>query len=166
MYQYICTGTKVLRSLVRGYKYSNQHRAEPSLFTAVNTSLFSTELVMAMNIAGKKEVDLLEEAILRDPAYVMKALMKGKGGENPIPDEKVAIDQTKPPIVVNCKGEEARKQGFRGTRDWCSRPGNLYIESSAKRYAGLQENSIWENPFSVREWGNNMSLALYAHHVR
>ena len=149
----------------------SQQKAIKGGVVALTSTVFLRHPRMNTDVKRVKlmdEANRMEEAFGIDPSFFYKALMRSKEGDGkcPLPDEGAVIDESKPPVVVNCTGDQVRKRGFRGTRDWCKRPGNVYIESFAKRYGGMAEESIWRNPFSVREWGSNMSLGLYDHYVR
>ena len=125
-------------------------------------------------VKNMEQANMMGDAIAADPAFFYKALMMSKEGGGlgegkfPPPGQGAAavIDETKPPVVVNCTGDQARKQGFRGSRDWARHPGHEFIDNGAKRYVGLAEESVWRNPFSLREWGSGLALGLYEHYVR
>ena len=70
------------------------------------------------------------------------------------------------PAVVNCKKAELSKRGFRDFADWASRPEHLYIGREMNFYVAGAKASKWRNPYTLKRYTLDESLALYEQRVR
>lgn len=67
--------------------------------------------------------------------------------------------------VTNIRKQELNKRGINDFEEWSAKPNALYIGRNMSFYVKGAIQSKWHNPYSVKKYGLDKSLALFKKHI-